>query len=806
MNIEEVFSQFNVPPQEFGPIPFWFWNDDLEEGELVRQLREFHRAGFGGVLIHPRIGLSHRVGYLSEEYFRLVRLVVDEAARLGMKILLYDEGSYPSGSAKGGVVAENPDYASKAIGLWTRDIEGPFTGFWRPNTGRALLDRHVCTLVGRVDDRGCIEPDSVEIIEPEPRDIFRIEVTGGQWKAMSVWQTYSGGQIRGVHPEEESDHATAPAAGDILNPEAVACFIRLTHERYYEHLQDHFSTTIIGLFTDEPGVFGKGLRRPAGGKPFTTGFIDWLAEHWGEDPRPWLPALWIDYGEETEFFRSRYSAAVQARLHEVFYRAQSQWCHDRGIALTGHPAKSNELSALRYFQLPGQDMVWRYITPGNDSGRVGAHSLAAKVATSAARIAGRERILTEVCGAYGWQLSLDEIKWLYDWHLSRGNNLINPHACFYSIRGRRAWESEPDLGLHNPFWRYMPQINTYTARLSWLMSGAKQVCEVAILGDGNDLPWESARRLSESQVDFLFVDDGALGQACIDRGKLVVGEQAYAVLIVEGDPILGRETRNIIDVFAASGGLVLHYGDELDLVAAIDECTARDLLADPPEADLRSIHFLRDDLDFFLLFNEGEDQLATTLALASSGHIERWDPLTGLKQPIEAIAKEDSLEIDLKLERRESAIIVVDSSRSYEAPSASEIRVEMIPLEVQWEVCDERGNPLKIPVPGDWALHPGLELFSGSIRYCAEIEIPQADEVGLDLGRVGDIAEVFLDTHRVGSCLWAPYRVNLGANIKPGLHQVEVLVTNSAANEFEGLQLPSGLLGPFKLILYNNQG
>ena len=127
----------------------------------------------------------------------------------------------------------------------------------------------------------------------------------------------------------------------------------------------------------------------------------------------------------------------------------------------------------------------------------------------------------------------------------------------------------------------------------------------------------------------------------------------------------------------------------------------------------------------------------------------------------------------------------------------------MVPLEVQWEVCGESGNSLAIPVPGDWALHSGLELFSGTLCYRAEIEIPQADEVGLDLGRVGDIAEVFLDTHRVGSCLWAPYRVSLGKNIEPGLHRVEVLVTNSAANEFEGLQMPSGLLGPFKLILYN---
>ena len=34
-----------------------------------------------------------------------------------MKIVLYDEGMYPSGSAHGMVVAENPDYASKGITL-----------------------------------------------------------------------------------------------------------------------------------------------------------------------------------------------------------------------------------------------------------------------------------------------------------------------------------------------------------------------------------------------------------------------------------------------------------------------------------------------------------------------------------------------------------------------------------------------------------------------------------------------------------------------------------------------------------------
>ena len=94
----------------------------MRKGELLRQLRALHEAHYGGFVLHARVGLSRRVGYLTEEFFRLARLLVAEAARLGMKVILYDEGSYPSGSAQGAVVAENPDYASRAMGMWERAL------------------------------------------------------------------------------------------------------------------------------------------------------------------------------------------------------------------------------------------------------------------------------------------------------------------------------------------------------------------------------------------------------------------------------------------------------------------------------------------------------------------------------------------------------------------------------------------------------------------------------------------------------------------------------------------------------------
>ena len=440
--LDQVHAVFAAPPRRFGPIPFWFWNDELDREELLRQLRAFHEAGCGGVLPHARVGLSRHTGYLTDTFLHLIRDVVEAARELGMSVILYDEGSYPSGSARGQVVAENPEYASQAIGLWDKEIEGPAAGYWRPNTGRALRDRHVVTCAAALADDGVVDPDSVRVLEAAEHDVIPYDLPAGRWRLLSVWNTDSGGHIRGAYPDEESGSATAPAAGDILNPDAVACFLRLTHERYLETVGDHFGDTVIAMFTDEPGVFGKSPQRPRDPRPFTRGFLDWLQAHWGEDPRVWLPALWVDYGPGTEAFRERYQRAVETRLHEVFYAAQRSWCGTHGLALTGHPGGSDDMASLAAFHLPGQDMVWRWVLPGAETALLGAHAVAPKAATSGARRAGARRVLTEVCGAYGWRHSLDEVKWLFDWHLVRGNNLINPHAFFYSIRGRRAWESE----------------------------------------------------------------------------------------------------------------------------------------------------------------------------------------------------------------------------------------------------------------------------------------------------------------------------------------------------------------------------
>ena len=83
----------------YGSIPFWSWNDRLEESELRAQIRRMKELGMGGFFMHARGGLETE--YLSEEWFSCVRACIDEAKKLGMEAWAYDENGWPSGFAGG---------------------------------------------------------------------------------------------------------------------------------------------------------------------------------------------------------------------------------------------------------------------------------------------------------------------------------------------------------------------------------------------------------------------------------------------------------------------------------------------------------------------------------------------------------------------------------------------------------------------------------------------------------------------------------------------------------------------------------
>ena len=70
-------KEFQSPPAELSA--FWFWNGDMQEVEMERQLTAFKEVGMRSVVFHPRSGMGGNFGggemdyYLTNEYFEKVR-------------------------------------------------------------------------------------------------------------------------------------------------------------------------------------------------------------------------------------------------------------------------------------------------------------------------------------------------------------------------------------------------------------------------------------------------------------------------------------------------------------------------------------------------------------------------------------------------------------------------------------------------------------------------------------------------------------------------------------------------------------
>ncbi len=605
------------PPSEFSQAPFWFWNDELSEGELLRQIEDFKAHGVQAFLIHPRAGLPKNIGWMSERMIHFMRFAIERAAERDMWVILYDEGMYPSGSSSGQVPAENPAFRTRGLVCIDLDEAKPGTevqGVRIGGNGEPELTPGQ-NLVATVRHKS--NGHRLVVIDRAARDGYSV--------------------IRGLHftqddPPRRADHREVPenqpAGGDILNPESVACFIRLVYQRYYDEFGKHLGKTVKAIFTDEPSMLAR--RGERGMMPGTTGILQHINAFLGYDFTEHLPALWYDDEPDAALHRRNYNRALQARLEQTFYRPISEWCEAHGVCLTGHPAGPDDIGQLRYFQIPGQDIVWRYIEPGKPNALEGDQSTQAKCASSAMIHLKRRRNLNECCGAYGPDLTFDEMKWLMNWLLVRGCNLLVPHAFFYSIRGPRVDERPPDVGPNSPWWSQYKPFAQSTARLCWLNTDSRHVCELAILGSNDALPWRAAKVCFQHQRDFNYLEARHLWEdARVDADGVHLAGMHYRALILEEDP--PEKAKSAIGALTKAGRLIRWTSETADsqLIEAIDKLVVPDVQVSPGALDLRVRHVQKGGTDYYLLFNEGGNDLEVRVRVSVNGEWTFLNPVTG---------------------------------------------------------------------------------------------------------------------------------------------------------------------------------
>lgn len=134
----------------------------------------------------------------------------------------------------------------------------------------------------------------------------------------------------------------------------------------------------------------------------------------------------------------------------------------------------------------------------------------------------------------------------------------------------------------------------------------------------------------------------------------------------------------------------------------------------------------------------------------------------------------------------------------------AEVREVSKPVEITgpWELNfpPNWGAPAQVTLPtlGSWTenVDTGVKYFSGTATYIKEIEIPANcisahRSLWLDLGKVKNIAEVFLNGKPLGILWKPPFRTDLTAVAKLGKNKLEIKVTNLWPNRLIGdEQLP----------------
>jgi len=370
----------------YGSIPFWSWNDKLEEGELRHQIRHMKERGMNGFFMHARGGLETE--YLSDEWFDCVKACVDEAKKLGMEAWSYDENGWPSGFAGGELLRDNRNFA-----LSIEHKEGAF-----PEIGDDIYAEGSVIAVYRKNDDGSFTQTAEDC---------------GCESYLILYRRFDNSYV------------------DTLDGDITDKFIEATHAEYKRRLNaEDFGGAMPGFFTDEPQYY-------RWGHPYSNTLPAEFEKAYGYSIYEKLPALFFDF-EGADKFRYDYYYLIHKLFVNNFIKKIYDWCIENGCGLTGHAVEESSLGG-QMMCIGGCMPFYEYETiPGIDYlGRGIQADISMKQLGSACAQLGKKKALSEMFGCCGWDVSPTELKRIAEVQYAGGVNVMCQHLYPYSERGQR---------------------------------------------------------------------------------------------------------------------------------------------------------------------------------------------------------------------------------------------------------------------------------------------------------------------------------------------------------------------------------
>ena len=241
------------------------------------------------------------------------------------------------------------------------------------------------------------------------------------------------------------------------------------------------------------------------------------------------------------------------------------------------------------------------------------------------------------------------------------------------------------------------------------------------------------------------------------------------------------------------------------LLAVLERVTPPDFaLAGRVQSDgLTFIHKQVDSVDVYFVCNLQPKRIATDVTFRVTGKApQRWDAVTGSSHPVSAYRLEaGGTTLPLEFEAWESAFFLFAPGAAPAVLAAPNPRTvpESWELTGSWNLLLEGYGfetwQTNLTALASWTDQPRTRHFSGTGRYEREFTITPEHWVDgvrmvLDLGQVGNLAEVLVNGHPVGVTWMPPYRLDITQAACKGKNRLVVLVTNTLINHVAGLKEP----------------
>jgi hypothetical protein len=419
----------------------------------------------------------------------------------------------------------------------------------------------------------------------------------------------------------------------------------------------------------------------------------------------------------------------------------------------------------------------------------------------------------------------------------------------------------------NPIWAGIPALARYMGRTQAVLQMGDPVVPVAYFYGGigyyagiEDKGAHGAlaeKAFLAGGYDYDRINPDAISAAKV-RGRQLVskGGHRYSALVLPPMNAMRAETAEAVAGFARSGLPVIFIGKVPDRDEGLSDATRRDARVRSAMAAARraggvvvpegetvsalaaakvapNLRFISEDSTGLVfvqrqigtrtvtfVHNRASEARDAGLILNRPGGVTRWDAMTGTISAVTARKTDAGLAVPLSLGSGESALLVLDSNTK-PAVVAAPVRIGAIELSQGWSLSVQGHAPRStqlsrdlgaVPL-GDWRGMAELERFAGVGTYRRKFDAPAqwfalGTKVTLDLGQVEGVATVTLNGKPLPPAITRPYRIDLGAALKPGINDLEVAIASTPQNAmidekavgFKKLTpVAAGLFGPVSL-------